>query len=284
MYQNYRNGKWAKKILSLQQPDGSWGNFHTLSVGTAAPITTEQALRRLAILGFTIDDDPIKCAVTYMSDCLSGKRQIPDREEKGCDWDIFRQLMLATWIRRFSIANAEANSVAEIWASIITYAFENGSYNHERYIQAYRLVFGNNPHGGRLIDFVSFYQVSLLAGILDNEIEDKMFDYILQHEAGIYYRYEKRLTDLPTVFQSKNASRYIGAIEVLSEYKCSPDKLTFVIDWLKTQQLYDGTWDMGAASKDGVHFPMSDVWKEEARKLDSTQRINALIKAIKKQS
>jgi len=33
------------------------------------PITTEQALRRLAVLGFSIDDLPIKKAFHYMNNC-----------------------------------------------------------------------------------------------------------------------------------------------------------------------------------------------------------------------
>ena len=28
--QNYRNGKWANQIISMQHPDGSWGCFHNL--------------------------------------------------------------------------------------------------------------------------------------------------------------------------------------------------------------------------------------------------------------
>ena len=37
-----------------------------------------------------------------MSDCLSGKREIPDQREKLADWDVFTSLMLSTWIRRFT--------------------------------------------------------------------------------------------------------------------------------------------------------------------------------------
>jgi hypothetical protein len=56
---NY-NSKWVKQILDLQHEDGSWGCFHTLSNPTKAqPMTTEQALRRLRILGLTKDDEPI---------------------------------------------------------------------------------------------------------------------------------------------------------------------------------------------------------------------------------
>jgi hypothetical protein len=80
---SYKDGKWAKKIISLQHDDGSWGYFHSLSNPIPQrPMTTEQALRRLDILGFTIDDKPIKNAVKYMNDCLIGKNKIPDCEEK----------------------------------------------------------------------------------------------------------------------------------------------------------------------------------------------------------
>ena len=47
---NYKDGKWAKKILELQRDDGSWGYFHSLSTltpGRFPSMTTEQALRRL---------------------------------------------------------------------------------------------------------------------------------------------------------------------------------------------------------------------------------------------
>ena len=67
----YKSGIWAEEIISMQQPDGSWGYFHTLSQPTKEqPITTEQALRRLKILGFTKDDTPIMNAIQYMETCL----------------------------------------------------------------------------------------------------------------------------------------------------------------------------------------------------------------------
>ncbi len=68
----YKNSKWAKEILCLQYDEGMWGYFHTLSEPRKHPVTTEQALRRLQILGYTIDDEPIQKAVEYMNDCLIG--------------------------------------------------------------------------------------------------------------------------------------------------------------------------------------------------------------------
>ncbi|NLM77193.1 MAG: hypothetical protein GX173_03790 [Ruminococcaceae bacterium] len=49
-----KDSKWASQILTRQHDDGSWGHFRSLSNPTKAqPMTTEQALRRLRILGFT---------------------------------------------------------------------------------------------------------------------------------------------------------------------------------------------------------------------------------------
>lgn len=47
--------KWVQEIVSLQHEDGSWGLwFHSMGKPTSRfPLTTEQALRRLSILGLT---------------------------------------------------------------------------------------------------------------------------------------------------------------------------------------------------------------------------------------
>ena len=112
----FKGSKWAQEIVALQTPEGSWGYFHTLSQPTKErPITTEQALRRLSVLGYTIEDTPIRRAVDYMHACLIGEKTLPDRREKMHDWDIFTRLMLATWIRRFTPDDANANAAARMW-------------------------------------------------------------------------------------------------------------------------------------------------------------------------
>lgn len=89
---NYKNGKWANKILSMQHPDGSWGCFHTLRSGSKTPITTEQALTRLENLGYTENDECIKKSICYMETLLEGLT-LPEGNEKSSDFDVFVQLM-----------------------------------------------------------------------------------------------------------------------------------------------------------------------------------------------
>lgn len=278
----YKETKWAREIISLQEKDGSWGYFHSLSEPNKYPITTEQALKRLCFFGYTIEDDVIQKAVRYMSECLLGKNQILDKREKLHDWDIFTSMILSTWIRKFTKQDKKANDISETWAKVISVAFANKNYNHLEYVKAYNETFGIKPKGGRLVDFVSFYQVSLIADNLDNETENAVFDYILNHDCGIYYIYDKPLCQLPSEFNTKLSSRYIGAIELLSAYKNNVQKLEFVANWLMNNRNENGKWDMGGKVNDKVYFPLSDSWrKAENRENDCTYRIQKLINSIR---
>lgn len=287
----YKETKWANRILMLQEKNGLWGYFHTLSEPSKGhPITTEQALRRLKILGYTIDDEPIQRAVKYMDECLQGKRQMPDKQEKTHDWDIFTDLILSTWVRRFTTDCEAANQVARQWVGVITSAFSKGEYYNHDYILAYQNAFGKSPEGGRLIDFVNFYQVSLIAGQLDENTESAVFDYIMKHKGGIYYIYDRpigcvELSILPGCFASKRASRYLTAIEIMTEYPRSKEKLQPVADWLVANQNENGVWDMGNTVNDGVTFPLSDNWnKKGVRELDCTYRVKKLLEKLEGQA
>lgn len=279
----YKDSKWAKELLALQDQDGLWGYFHSLSGPSKLPLTTEQALRRLMILGFTIEDEPIERTVAYMDACLAGKRQMPDRTEKTHDWTLFTNLMLSTWIRKFTDRSDRANAIAKTWAGVISDAFAGGAYKHVDYVASYQSAFGIKPLGARFEDFASFYQVSLIANMLDEKTEAAVFDYLLHYRYGIYYIYDKpigkvSIVALPEAFESKQASRYLAAIEILAGYKRNLGKLHFVLEWLEESRNENGLWDMGSSARDGVYFPLSDSWKREAdREKDCTYRIQKLI-------
>ena len=277
--QNYRNGKWAKQIISMQHSDGSWGCFHTLRGDSDTPITTEQALTRLECLDYTAEDKCIKRAISHMETLLH-TGELPEGKEKTSDFETFVDLIVSARIRRFTNQCESANEITEKWAQAITKAFSSGTYSQTDYESCYTQVFGKNPKGGRLTDFVNFYQLSILPGMLDRQTESLMLDYVLKHENGIYYVYENRLDKVPDEFQSKKSSRYLAAIELLTRYESGKEKLSFALDWLKANQQTDGTWDMGAISKDGVYFPLSDRWDKNTRITDSTHRISKLFSIL----
>jgi len=276
------NSKWVQQIVELQHEDGSWGHFHTLSQPTKAqPMTTEQALRRLRILGLTKDVEPISRALAYMEYNL--KQPFPTVfHEKKHDSKTYGDLMLATWIRLFDPENEAAFVIANKWARIISSAFQDGQYSNERYITAYESEFVKlNLKAGCLADFVVFYQLALLPGLLERGVESAMLDYILPHKRGIVYIYNSPVNVLPEAFQSKKANWYLSAMELMAAYNSAPKKLGFVVKWLLDNRDADGMWDMGAAVKDGIHFPLSDSWrKPEDRKRDCTVRVEKLLKAL----
>lgn len=275
----HKNGKWANQIISLQDEEGKWGYFHSLSQFYDSPITTEQALRRLERLGYTIEDECIQKAISYMNDCLTGEKAIPDRREKIHDWDVFTALILSTWIRRFTVDNPNANRVAKQWADVVSAAFESGIYDHEKYVSAYNDII--KPNGGRLVSLLNFYPVSLVSDCLDERTEKAFLDYVINSDSGIYYIYDRKISVLPQIFESREASRYLAAIELLSKYKHAKHKLGFVIDWLNDNRNENGKWDMGKSVNDKIYFPLSDDWrKKEIREADCTERVTCCYYAL----
>ncbi len=265
---DYKNGKIAQQIIAMQNADGTWGNeFHSLSIpNNKKPLTTEQALRRLKLLGFTILDESINRAVDCMVACLNGERKIDNYREKSRDWDLFTKLMLSTWVRIFQPQNEVALECAKYWVTMIENDFVAGKYDEDT---------------GE-VDFVTFYEMNLLQGLLNEETESRMLDYVINHERGIYYIYDKRISELPKDFQTVEASRYLEAIDILAGYKSAKEKLGFVVKWLEDHKDENGQWDLGAKAKDNLYFPLSDSWRStECRRADCTAKINVIINKLR---
>lgn len=272
----------GQRIVELQMADGSWGQFHSHSKPTKEnPITTEYALKRLHVLGLTKDDAPIKKALSYLIDCLSGKRQIPDRREKVLNWDEFEKHMLATWIRLFEPDNPLALKTAKKWAEIVTPSFQSGAFDEEIYAIEYRKRIPRLHKNERLIGLSQFYTVNLLQGLLDEKIEKHYVDFVVNFPTGIYYVNNHRIADLPQVFGGKETSRFVAALEQLAGFGSAKDKLIFAVDWLYCNQNQNGEWDFGASAKDNIYFPLANSWRKDTdRYSDSTKRIQKLLKRL----
>lgn len=276
------NPLFAEEIVARQLPDGSWGKFHSLALPVAGqPLHTEQALRRLLILGLGEHDESIKRAATYLEECLAGRRSIPDRREKVGDWDAFVTLILATWLRQCDPTSARATAEAKRWATVIESAFASGEYDHRSYLDSYRDVFGRPARGDRLVDLVTFYQLILAQGALTPLCERSLVRHVVTHRSGIYYIYESDLLAPPTAFASRQTGRYLTALEILAGYPAAAALLSGARDWLLDHRAPDGSWDLGPAVRDGVNFPLSGSWRNPAvRRLDCTARIGRLVERL----
>jgi len=282
----FKDGKWAKEIINSQHSDGSWGYFHSLATPISSKkITTEQALRRLENLGYTINDEPIKKAIIYLDDCLLGKNIIPDTVEKDIDWKIFTELMIATWIRKFTLENKRANNISCKWASIVENSIIDSKFDPLIYDSLhYNTLSVKKYKRTRTNLFMNFYQISLVTNALDKVIEPIFFKHLLNCDTSIiYFNYIGPLKKLPETFLSKNISTYIRQMELLSRFEnieCK-QQLQFFKIWLEKNKINEFEWDMGVNSKDNILFPLSDSWKkEEDRIKDCTYIINKLIKNL----
>ncbi len=277
----YRQGKWAQEIIAAQDAEGKWGSFHSMAQpASGKPLTTEQALRRLERLGFTREDNCIARALSYMHDCLTGAKSIPDPSEQAVDWPRFVNMMLAAWICRFTGSDPDAARIAVAWAEVISAGFASGRFDETAYTDAYRRIIGHKP-GARMIGPGNFYPVSLAAGRLAPSIQDAFTAHVLHHPGGIYYIYDKPLHVLPADFRSRAASRYLAAIELLAAFPHGRKHLSFAAGWLEGQRNPRGGWDMGSAAADKVYFPLSDSWRSPgAREADCTARIGRLLSLL----
>lgn len=167
---NYKNGKIAQQIIEMQNEDGTWGKeFHSLSIpNNKKPLTTEQALRRLYYLGFTINDEPVRKTVDCMVSCLKGERKINNYWEKTRDWNEFTKLMLSTWVRIFEPNNETALVYVRHLAQKREEQFLNGTYDVDT---------GKD-------DFVTFYEMNLLQDLLSGETIWETAKRELREETG----------------------------------------------------------------------------------------------------
>ena len=277
---DHRTGKWASAILPAQNADGTWGSvFHGLVQPTCAPLTTEQALRRLHALGFTRDDEPIRRCVDMMATCLRGERKIDSYWEKGIDWAMYEPLMLAAWIRRFDPEQPDALAYARRWARVVEAGFASGAYDESTWNATYEAEFHRRARHPRPIGFTAFYHAMLLPGVLSPEVEAAMVQHILAH--GMYYVYNRPLVYPPASFASKETSSWLAALELLAAYPAARTQLTFAATHLYLNISPDGQWDLGAKTNDKVYFPLSDNWRTDAaRKADCTERIRRFLNKL----
>lgn len=275
----YKYGKWALQILAARHEDGMWGNFHALSCPVKGKaITTEQAIRRLYRLGYTIEDEVIQRVVERMVLCVRGLKKIDNYYEKTHDWDLFEKLMISAWIRIFEPQNTYALEVARCWADVAEKAFAGGAYCRGDDIEAFTKQQGRKPQSGFETGFGMFYHAVLLQGVLTPKTERLFLDYYLSKQDGMYYIYDRPLNQVPGEFASRGASCYLAAMEVMAGYEAAKEKLSFVAEWLDDNKDENGQWDFGPKANDGVYFPLSDTWrKAEDRKRDCTERVNRFL-------
>ncbi len=95
------------------------------------------------------------------------------------------------------------------------------------------------------------------------------------------FRVVNSISFLPVCFESKDASQYLAAIEMLAGYKNSHEEFRFVFDWLnsKKTKIEYGIWDMRYMIKESFPYRIAGE-KKEIRVAACTVRIETIIANI----
>lgn len=249
-------------LMSIQNPNGSFGQFHSMS--NTSKLTTEMALRRFYFLNLDKEIPIVDKCLDYVIKCLYKEIVIPDRREKVINWDVFEELMFASWLNLFYINDNKVNQIQSIWVDVIEKSFINNEFNIEEYKKQYRSTFGKQ--GLKEINPASFYMVCLLKNKLSKGASEAFFQYVMKN--GIYYICGNNLFDLPNIFDRKYTINYLNAIKLISPYSIQKEELNFVRDWIHKNQSQDGYWHMANLKADGIIFPRSNDWRNKMNKLN----------------
>lgn len=263
-------------LAAVQNPDGGFGRFHSMSKDNA--LTTEKALRRFWFLNLNQSNPVVKKCLEYVRKCLYKEITIPDRREKVINFEVFTELMFASWLNLFQVNDDIILSIQSKWKSVIENSIQDEQFNYTEYKKQYRLMFGKE--GLREISPSSFYMVSLLTNILNPQAKQAYFQYIM--ETGIYYIYDRNLYDLPETFDSKTTIYYLIAIKLIAPY-ARENNLDFVKEWLYEKRNSNGIWEMPKLKSDGIIFPISDNWRKlESKSADINRFIHDVISRLEK--
>jgi len=263
-------------LESIQNPDGGFGRFHSMSKDKE--ITTEKALRRFWFLNLNKDTPIVNKCLEYVKKCLDKEIVIPDRREKVINWDVFEELMFASWLNLFEIKDEKILSIQLKWKEVIELSIINDKFDYFEYKKQYRIMFGKQ--GLREITPSNFYMVCLLKDFLSPLKKHAYFQYVM--EKGIYYIYSKNLFELPKIFDSKDTIHYLVAIKLIKPYANEGD-LNFVLSWLNENRKQNGNWEMPSLKSDGIIFPTSSNWRKIENKLsDINSFINGIVLTLTK--
>lgn len=250
-------------LFRLQQPDGGFGRFHSLSQG--ADITTEKVLRRCLFLGLDKTNPGLKRILDYVRKCLNREIVIPDRPEKIGQWDHFLDLMFSAWLRLFDDGSDEVIPVVKQWTTLIESSIVDDHFDFLLYSHHNQQLFGKIRSGQRVIDPTNFYVVALLSKRLSEPASRCYFDYVL--EKGIYYIYGQDLRIVPERFDDQKTIHYLNAIALAASYYLSSSKIRVIREWIRKHQMPDGNWIMQQIKPDGIVFPVAENWRKATDKI-----------------
>ncbi len=263
---------WTRQLSQEQQPDGSWGRFHSMDSRIKARFpTSEVAIRRALALGLDKDNPILAGAAGYMQRVLEGAATWPDRVEKSEGWPICVETITAATLAEVDPAQPASLSTWKYWVEVAERSFPAGKYDPEAEWQAHKELRGL---GTRYLG--SRYVLTLLgvrSAALPEALDRRIVDWVWNNPAGIgYLGADLRHPERFHIFH------WLESLEILSTFQSWRERAAGAVDWLWNQRNPAGLWDFGTKVSKCSYFPLSDDWRKPFnRSIDHSTRILALL-------
>jgi len=279
-----QGSKWIALLHNSQQPDGTWGRFHTQDTTVKQPfLTTEAAIRAALDIGLDQHSPVLQKVQQAIVGYVEGSTCWPDPPEKHDN-----PLAWFIWVRHYSAAvmaqidprHPLLEEYWHIWAEAVQTAFLTGSYDRHREIEALNSLLKccmKNP-----VPFHVKYPLLILSATdnrLPTELERRLLDFLIYHQKGIYYIYDKAISMRPAIL-SKGFWGWIQAHKLLSRFLLWRMVAQDALDWIWAQRTAQGFWDLGSKiyRKPYTSYPLSETWRRpENRLIDYTVEMLTLL-------
>jgi hypothetical protein len=266
--------RWIMELAREQQPDGSWGRFHSMDSKLKARFpTSEHAIRRALALGLDRESPILAKAVRFMEKALAGQAVWSDRIEKSDWWPVGVEAISAGTLAQVDPANPVLRKAWEYWAEVAERSLATGQYDQEAEVRAHQELLKL-----KLVYLRSRYVLTLLgarSSDLPARLERRLVDWIWNDPQGIGYL-GADMKHPETV----HINNWLESLEILSCFGCTQGSADGAMEWLWQQRNEDGLWDFGPRTGKTHYFPLSDDWRGDGRQIDHSTRVLALLRSF----
>ncbi len=269
------------ELQTTQEPDGSWGRFHSRDSRTRRIFpTTEIAVDRALALGLDGSHEVLRKAVRYMEDHLEGREEWSDPPEKHEGWKGNIRFITAATLAKIDAGHPLLSPLAETWVEVVRRVFASGWYSPLDEQKAHFDIHGIHSKE-KFLKLASTYPLILLSKTgtgLPSRIELALLDWIWNKPDGIYYSYNGCLKDPPPL-GSRSFPVWLDALELFAGFPEAGPRVEPLLAWIWDQKGPDGLWDFGPRAIGSTAFPMSGNWRKAAdRKIDCSVRVLAFLR------
>ena len=262
-----KSSRWIKILQDSQWEDGTWGRFHTQDTKVKQPIpTTESGIRIALDSGLDKESPILQNSIDFIVDHIDGRaewRDWPEKHDNPAAWFIVTPYLSAANLALIDNEHPKLGNFRNTWVTIAATAFASGTYDREVEIQTSNRIM--NCERKELAAFHNMYSLILLSATRERlrpSLERLILEYVMSKPDGIYYLYDRKLSEMPDV-RAKKFWIWLYTQLLLSRFPLWHEYAGSFVAEIWAQRDGQGFWDFdkGIGRKPYTPFPLSESWR-----------------------